>query len=209
MLKTQTAREYWDRKHNAFSRFYFQPDWFDKIFRKALFDRIDVAVEVCKTLEKPTVLDVGSGPGINSVSLVKAGGASHLSGIDFAPNMVSLAREIAESAEISGKCNFMEGDFLNTEWRNQEFDLVVALGVLDYVSVPDEFLKKIADVTRRVAVISWPEKGFRMLLRKVRYKCHVYGYTQGEVTDYHNRVGFNNLVCHKCDGGWVTIGHKS
>jgi ubiquinone/menaquinone biosynthesis C-methylase UbiE len=208
MLKTQSAQQYWDQRTEHFSRFYTQPDWFDRVFRKAIFVRIGVAAAVGKSLEAPTALDIGSGPGINSVTLIKEGGVSHLTGIDFSSQMISSARTTAEEAGVSSQCDFIEGDFLCYDWGDQQFDLIVALGVLDYVSVPGKFLERISNITRTAFVISWPKTGLRMLLRKLRYKCHVYGYSEAAIIRYHQAMGITDLNLVRCQGGWVTIARK-
>ncbi len=202
--KTALVQDYWDKHSDLFGDYYKNPTWFDRTFRKAIFLRAIIAIDVCKQLPNPSVLDIGSGPGMNSVAFVKKGGASRLTGVDLAPNMIDLARRHAASENIGDRCEFIEGDFMQRDFEPGGFDLAVALGVFDYIGEPQAFLNKMRRVAKKALVASWPENGLRMLLRKMRYACPVYSYTEPQIRELHQKAGMENVELIKIPGGWVS-----
>jgi len=202
--KTTSVQDYWDKHSDLFGGYYKNPTWFDRTFRKAIFLRAMVAIDVCGDLMNPSVLDIGSGPGVNSVALVKKGGAARLVGIDFAPNMIELARAHAAAEGVSDLCQFIEGDFLRQNFESGAFDLAIALGVFDYVGEPQAFLGRMRRVARKALVASWPENGVRMVLRKLRYSCPVYAYNEQRIRDLHRKAGIPGVDLIKIPGGWVS-----
>ena len=146
---TQNAKQYWDERSELFGNYYQKPSLFDKVFRKGIFTRVAVALKTCRSLDKPTVLDIGSGPGINSVTLLKNSSATNVVGIDFAPSMIEYANRHAESENVAEQCEFIVGDFVDYEFDSTVFDLSIALGVLDYVEDASTFLKKMSAVSEK------------------------------------------------------------
>lgn len=202
--KTTSVQDYWDKHSDLFGDYYKNPTWFDRTFRKAIFLRAMIAIDVCKELTSPSVLDIGSGPGVNSVALLKKGGASRLTGIDFAPSMIELAQGYAASENLEDRCEFIEGDFMKHDFTPGGFDLAVALGVFDYIGDPQAFLKKMRLTAKKALVASWPENGLRMALRKMRYTCPVYPYTEPQIRELHKNAGITNVELIEIPGGWVS-----
>ena len=202
--KITRVQDYWDKHSDLFGNYYRNPTWFDRTFRKAIFLRAMIAIDICKQLPNPSVLDIGSGPGINSVVLVKKGGASRLTGIDFAPSMIKLAHSYAVSENAGGQCEFIEGDFMLRDFQPGGFDLAVALGVFDYIGDPQAFLNKMRRVAKKALVASWPENGLRMLLRKMRYACPVYPYKEEQIRALHQKAGVTDVELIRIPGGWVS-----
>ena len=201
----QQARDYWNDRSQLFSSYYEEPSAFDKVFRRGIYTRVAVALETCQQLDAPSVLDIGSGPGINSVTLLKNSDAKHLTGIDFAPNMVEHARRVVAREGVSDRCDFIEGDFLKHDFQGRTFDLSVALGVLDYVEDAAAFVKKACEVSTRRLVISWPENGLRMMLRRYRYDCPVFHYSESDIRGLHEMAGVQKLELIKYEGGWASV----
>jgi SAM-dependent methyltransferase len=204
MSGTERTQAYWDSHADMFGGYYAQPTWFDRRFRRAIYLRAMIAVDTARALPAPTVLDIGSGPGANSIALIKQGGAARLYGVDFAPAMVKLARELAAREGVADRCEFVDGDFTQIELPDRGHDVSVALGVFDYVAEPLAFLERMRDVTRRVMVASWPENGVRMVLRQIRYACPVHPYTESQIRDLHRVAGVERLEVVRIPAGWVT-----
>jgi SAM-dependent methyltransferase len=203
-----SAQQYWDDRSDLFGSYYTKPSLFDKIFRKGIYTRIAVSVKTSKDYDNPVVLDVGSGPGVNSVTLLKTSNAQKVVGIDFAPNMLEYAQKYAQEQGVAGKCEFFEGDFMKHDWGHRRFDVSVAMGVLDYIEDAKGFVQRMADVTDKAFVISWPENGLRMTLRRYRYTCPLFHYTESEIRELHSAAGLDTVDVVKSEGGWVTIGRK-
>ena len=82
-----TAQQYWDVRSDLFANYYKKPSLFDKMFRKAVYVRTAVALNTIKSYDHPTILDIGSGPGVNSVTWLKN---SNAKGIRYGINSCLL-----------------------------------------------------------------------------------------------------------------------
>jgi cyclopropane fatty-acyl-phospholipid synthase-like methyltransferase len=204
---THTAQQYWDVRSDLFANYYKKPSLFDKLLRKAVYTRTAVTLKVIKENGKCTVLDIGSGPGVNSVTWLKNSEATQLLGIDFAENMNEYARKNAENEGVGARCKFVEGDFL-TYTFNDKYDVSAAMGVADYVKEMDLFLKKMDAVSNKAFVVSWPLNGLRMALRRYRYTCPVYHYNEADVRRLHEGLNIKSLEIIPMQGGMMSVARK-
>ncbi|CAN5760396.1 hypothetical protein BH11BAC4_BH11BAC4_06840 [soil metagenome] len=208
--KTETVQSYWDARSDLFGNYYKKPSSFDRVFRKGVYERQAIAVKACKEISNASVLDIGSGPGVNSVSLIKNAGASHVFGVDFAQHMIDYATVTANEEGVGDKCTFVLGDVLTYEFGNKKFDYACALGVFDYVEDAQKLVSRMSQLSTGSFMASWPENGLRMALRRYRYTCPLFHYTEQQIRDFHTTAG---IVADKLDiirigGGWATIAHK-
>lgn len=204
----QTAQSYWDERSELFGNYYKKPSMFDRVFRKGVYERVAVAIKACKDINNATCLDVGSGPGINSVSLIKNAKASHVTGIDFAQHMIDYATKIAETENVADKCNFILGDAITYNFNGKTFDFSMALGVFDYIENAQALINRMSELTTKTFVISWPQNGIRMMLRRKRYTCPLFHYTLEHIHDLHKKAGITNLEIITIGGGWASIAKK-
>jgi len=204
---THTAQQYWDVRSDLFANYYKKPSLFDKLLRKAVYTRTAVTLKVIKECGKCTVLDIGSGPGVNSVTWLKNSEATQLLGIDFAENMNEYARKNAENEGVGARCRFVEGDFLTYNF-NDKYDVSAAMGVADYVKEMDVFLKKMDTVSNKAFVVSWPLNGLRMALRRYRYTCPVYHYNEADVRRLHEGLNIRSLEIIPMQGGMMSVARK-
>jgi ubiquinone/menaquinone biosynthesis C-methylase UbiE len=209
MSKTiHTAQQYWDVRSDLFANYYKKPSRFDKMFRKAVYTRTAVMLNTIKECGKCTVLDIGSGPGVNSVTWLKNTDATYLLGIDFAENMNDYARKNAAAEGVSDRCKFVEGDFLTYDFKGEKFDVACAAGVTDYVKEIQALVKKMDAVTNKAFVASWPIGGLRMALRRYRYTCPVYQYNEADVRRLHEGCNIKSLEIIPMQGGMMSVARK-
>lgn len=209
MSKTiHTAQQYWNDRSILFGNYYVAPTLFDRVFRKGIYTRVAVATGICHEFPESSVLDIGSGPGINSVTFIKNSPVRKVTGIDFSRSMIDYARKFSSDESVSNKCSFIEGNFLTHDWNDEKFDISVALGVLDYVEEAELFLSKMYAMTNRAIVVSWPENGMRMALRRFRYTCPLFHYSEEDIRKLHSTLDIRELKFVKSDGGWISIGYK-
>ena len=202
-----SAQQYWDVRSDLFANYYKKPSLFDKLLRKAVYTRTAVTLKVIKECGKCTVLDIGSGPGVNSVTWLKNSEAAYLLGIDFAENMNEYARKNAENEGVGARCKFVKGDFLTYNF-NDKYDVSAAMGVADYVKEMDVFLKKMDAVSNKAFVVSWPLNGLRMALRRYRYTCPVYHYNEADVRRLHEGLNIKSLEIIPMQGGMMSVARK-
>jgi SAM-dependent methyltransferase len=209
--KIQSVKRYWNSRSELFGNYYIQPSLFDKIFRKGIYRRIDVSINCCKKIQNATVLDIGSGPGINSVGLVKSANASHVTGIDFSQKMNDYALEYSKHEGVTEKCEFILGDALEYDFQGKKYDLIIALGVFDYIQNSEALVKKMNALSNNSFVISWPKNGLRMWLRRKRYTCQLFHYTEMQIRMLHENagIGSHQLEVFSGNGGYITIVHKN
>jgi len=203
-----TAQQYWDVRSDLFANYYRKPSLFDKFLRKAVYLRTAVALKTIQEYPGCTVLDIGSGPGVNSVTWLKNSSASRLVGMDFAQTMNDYARQHAAEEGLSNRCDFIEGDFRTYDFGNTKYDVSVAVGVFDYTADPESFIKKMSEVSSKAFVISYPENGLRMFLRRQRYTCPVFHYSEKEIRRLHSLCDIKSLEIVRSQGGWVSIARK-
>jgi 2-polyprenyl-3-methyl-5-hydroxy-6-metoxy-1,4-benzoquinol methylase len=203
-----TAQQYWDVRSDLFANYYKKPSLFDKTFRKAVYVRTAVVLKTIKEFDQPTVLDIGSGPGVNSVTWLKNTNAKFLLGIDFAESMNEYARKHAQAEGVGDRCKFIAGDFMKHDFKGEKFTVSAACGVLDYVKESREFMQKMDAVTTGAFVVSWPENGLRMALRRYRYTTPVYHYDEAAIRKLHEGLNIKSLEIMPMQGGRMSVARK-
>jgi SAM-dependent methyltransferase len=204
----ESVQSYWDSRSELFNNYYERPSLFDGLFRRGIYERVAVAIKACRELDRPAVLDIGSGPGANSVSMIKNTSTVRLVGIDFSRHMVDLAKAKTEAAGVGDKCEFILGDVMTHDFGRTKFDFSMGLGLFDYVEDAPALIRKIAELTTGSFVISWPEDGVRMALRRRRYTCPLFHYSTADIRQLHAQAGISRLELIKIGGGWATIARK-
>lgn len=152
------VRKFFDRRVTAYDAFYEPASTlhrrFNRIFRKAVYLRRDQTMELAKRYGCKSVLEVGCGSGQNAVWFVR-NGAERVTGVDISSEMVDKATELAAAAGVSDRCVFQHNDFLAMA-EGPRFDLVVAVGVFDYVEDSRTFLTHMMKFADRVVYVSFP-----------------------------------------------------
>jgi len=163
----------------------------DRWLRRDIYQRYEWVMNQAGDASGTKICDVGCGSGRFVASLAKRG--AQVTGLDFAPEMLKLARQLAEEGGVADRCNFVLSDVL--DWKtNEKFDMVIAIGFWDYVADPLPRLQVIRGITKNTFLSAWPRAGtVRAAIRKVRLKadgCPVYFFSLPQVEDYLQRAGF-------------------
>jgi ubiquinone/menaquinone biosynthesis C-methylase UbiE len=164
----------------------------DRTFRKDIYQRFDWVMRKAGDVSGQSVCDIGCGSG-RFVAEFARNGAARVVGVDVAPNMLELARELVNSKGIGGPCEFVNSDVL--DWKTSEkFDLTIAIGFWDYIADPAERLRLIRKLTKKSFLSAWPRYWtWRMPVRKVRLSvagCPVYFFKRQQVIRLLENAGF-------------------
>lgn len=181
-----SPQEYWNREAEAFDRLYAGEGrvrgLFNRLFRSDMEGRFRFVLR--HALEgsgpngsAPDVLEIGCGTGLYMAALLKRG-AGQVTGLDCSPRMLEIAQK--RLAGFEDRARLIEGDFLH-HVPERRYDVVLAIGVFDYIAEPRPFFKKMLSCTNGIAVATFPRAGtLRSFLRFHRLAlrgCAVYFYT--------------------------------
>ena len=86
-------------------------------------------------MEKPVILDIGSGSGNTVIPLLKLFPESTVIACDISPNMLAILRDYLEnmSDASSERCCLMATDAMNDYFKRDHYDLVVGAAILHHV----------------------------------------------------------------------------
>lgn len=197
---SNAVKRYFDRTVDDFDAIYggkgLLGQWIDRHFRRDMYERYRLTFETCGDVNGKTVLDIGCGGGRYSIEFAKRG-AAQVVGLDFAPNMVTLAQQHAEEHGVKDRCQFVVGDFMQMKFE-QRFDTCIAIGVFDYVAQPRPFLEKMRSLANKWLIMSFSSKSLiRTPIRKVRYwfkRCPVYFYDRASIESLVNGLGAYRII---------------
>lgn len=182
--------------------------WLDRLLRWDMYERFRRTVEECS---EPglSVLDVGCGSGRFSVAVAKAG-AREVLGLDFAENMLEIARQLAAKEGVDDRCRFVARDFMECKFT-QPFDVTLAIGLFDYVADCLPFLRKMRRVSRRKVVATFPRRWtWRAPIRKLRLAlrgCPVFFFTRPQVQRLMTEAGFARHSIERIGKIYFVVGH--
>lgn len=182
-------------------------------FRKPIFERFNKSFEYSQPINDKSILDVGCGSGIYCVDFAKKG-AKKVVGIDFSEKMIRIAKKLSKEEKVSNKCNFIVADIMNNQFK-ESFDIVLAMGVFDYVKDPVPLLCKMKDLSSNIIMASFPGHSIiREPLRKLRYnifgKGDVFFYNKEDIEVSCKKAGLNNfdIIPSESDSGFFLLARK-
>ena len=179
-----------------------------RILRPGMTERVVKTVEMVRQAGSPTVLDVGCGSGRVAEVLLEAG-TSRYTGVDFSGPMLELAA--ARLARFDDRTELIEGDFMAVDLQGP-FDLVVALGVFDYIADPVPFVRRMATFGNAVAVSfpkwTWVKGPIRKLRYEIINSCPIFDYTKREIEYLFRGNGFDRVKIERVGNGYTLQGWK-
>lgn len=208
MPDSDPVRTYFDRAATAFDSLY-QEDRMgpvmrvvNRTFRRDIIERFVLTLDHVKAAGATSVLDVGCGSGRYALALAQAG-IGRIVGVDVSPGMIDLARKAVAAAPATSRIDFLAGDFLQVPLE-ETFDVVVSMGVFDYIEDPVPVLARMNALARHSVVASFPSiHWLRTPIRKVRYwwkRCPLFFYEPERIRAAAARAGMPNCRVHKIAG---------
>ncbi|MCC7574223.1 class I SAM-dependent methyltransferase [Candidatus Woesearchaeota archaeon] len=106
-----------------------------------------ITFKIVKKLKNiKTVLDVGCGPGEYCAEFHRKG--YEITGIDYAENVIKQAQK--KHPDIK----FIVGNAYKLPFKDQEFDLITCIGVLQCVYEPEKIINELTRVSKKHIIIS-------------------------------------------------------
>ena len=179
----------------------------DHVWRGVVRRRLDFALERLAPLEGKTVLDVGCGSGRFCIAFASAG-AKRVVGVDFAPAMIDIARDLSARAGVSERVEYRVGAFPEAV-PDGPFDASTAIGFFDYVAEPVPILAAMRAKTRGTMIMSFPKAlEWRVPIRRLRFKllgCPLYLYSERRVREQLAAAGIARYERISFDRDWLVV----
>jgi SAM-dependent methyltransferase len=192
----ERVRTRFEEKAQQFDDLYEDERWLVRTLRPGLFRRRQLAVETVRSYAAPRVLDVGCGSGRIGEFVLEAG-ASHYVGVDFSAPMIDMSR--ARLRRFESRTELIVHDFLTAPLTGP-FDVVLAVGLFDYIPEPHQFSRRMFDLTAPGGCVvgSFPTWSWlKGPVRKVRYEwvgdCPIFNYSRRELELMFGASGFGRV----------------
>lgn len=189
----QRVRKRFTDRARQFDDLYEDERLLARLLRPGLFRRRQLADLTVQAYATPSVLDVGCGSGRIGEFVLEAG-ASRYVGIDFSEPMVQLSRERLD--RFAERVTLITDDFL-TAPLDGPFDVVLALGLFDYLPNPEAFAARMFACCAPGGVVVGSFPAWSLLkgpVRKVRYEwigdCPIFNYTASGIESLFSSAGF-------------------
>ncbi len=215
--RTDDVRRRFEREAESFDAIYRLERsrlsrWFNRVVRKAIFERYEITFAEAGDVAGRAVLDVGCGSGVYAADFARRG-AGRVVGVDLSANMLALAQREAARQDVAERCEFRSGDFMGLPF-DETFDYSVAMGVFDYLSEPAPFLARMASLTTSKVIASFPGHSLvRQPLRALRYRAtgkgDVFFYSRADVASIADEAGLGDrrlIHVASSGGGFILVG---
>ena len=193
---SQRVRSRFREKAQGFDDLYEDERLSVRLLRPGLFRRRQLAVDTVRSYTAPRVLDVGCGSGRIGEFALDAG-TRHYVGVDFAEEMVELARGRLE--RFGERAELILGDFLGTPLEGR-FEVILALGLFDYLPDPEKFSRRMSELCAPGGCVvgSFPTWSWlKGPVRKVRYEwignCPIFNYSRRQLELMFGASGFDRV----------------
>lgn len=192
----QRVRDRFRAKAQQFDDLYEDERLLVRLLRPGLFRRRQLAVDTVASYDAPRVLDVGCGSGRIGEFVLEAGTRRYL-GIDFSEPMIELAQGRLE--RFGDRVELITDDFMTAPIEEQ-FDVVLALGLFDYLPDAAGFIGRMSELCAPGGCMVGSFPAWSLLkgpVRKVRYEwigdCPIFNYTREGLESMMSAAGFTRI----------------
>jgi SAM-dependent methyltransferase len=209
----ERVRTRFEERAQQFDDLYEDERRLVRTLRPGLFRRRQLAVETVRSYAAPRVLDVGCGSGRIGEFVLEAG-ASHYVGVDFSAPMIDLSR--ARLQRFASRTELIVDDFLTAPLEGP-FDVILAVGLFDYLPEPHRFSRRMFDLTAPGGCVvgSFPTWSWlKGPVRKVRYEwignCPIFNYSRRELELMFGASGFDRVeLASPGRSGYLVRAHRT
>jgi SAM-dependent methyltransferase len=201
---TGRVREHFRKKAFSFDHLYDEEHAVQRALRPGLFNRREFALEVARSYDAPSILDVGGGSGRIGELLLEQG-ASRYVDVDLSDSMLDLARN--RLSRFGDRVTLVQGDFLETAIPGS-FDVALALGYFDYIANAPAHVQRISELLAPGGSIvasfprwTWTKGPIRKLRYEVINNCPIFDYTREGLTALFD--GFSSVEIRPGKSGFL------
>jgi ubiquinone/menaquinone biosynthesis C-methylase UbiE len=168
--------------------------------QRRLIDRFHrIVLSKIAELAPESFLDAGCGEGFVAEILLRQMPGLTLTGFDFNPESVELARQMNADA------TFVEASIFDIPFEDRSFDVVGCFEVLEHQTDPAPALKELARVAKRYVIISVPHEPYFCMANVARGK-NLDIRPRGSDPDHKQfwtRRAFGEFVSQELDVVWL------
>lgn len=138
------------------------------------------------------VLDIGTGPGWNSIGLAKKHRDWEITAIDLSPDMIALAKQNAKAEGVADQITFLIGNATSLPFKNNEFGLVISHFMLHHIDHPEELLAEANRVKLKNGTVFIKDLLRQSNLKKnilLYFSKYVLRYNEEQLREYRESMG--------------------
>lgn len=120
--------------------------------RKGLLKYLTKAISIIPIIENPRILDVGCGSGVPTLMIAEKFDGK-ITAIDIDTKSIDIFREKVKELDLSDRVNLSDSSLFDIKVKNNQYDLILAEGLLNVVGFQKGFLKIIKLLKRKGFII--------------------------------------------------------
>jgi 2-polyprenyl-3-methyl-5-hydroxy-6-metoxy-1,4-benzoquinol methylase len=214
----RAIREYFEKRVDCYSQAYFgqqRTNLRNTVYRLVWFPlrlTLRYTMQYLSQMQPRRVLDVGCGNGVYSLELARLG--AYVTGLDSCEAMIKAAGDLMKKSSAVDRVELVCADYL--DWvgnREGKYDVVLAIGMLDYTEKPDQYLASFRHMAQD-SVITFPAKSVFAALGAIlyrRYGIKGYSYSRKKIDRLLQQAGLQMVHFKKVFPStyWVHARRKS
>lgn len=195
----KALQAYWDKRAQRYARIYsnrkpLHEKVFDSLFRRAFHKRLRETVDYLGNLKGKKILDLGCGPGFYLKECLSRG-ASQVTGLDLSGKMIENARSlIGMEWSVKNRWTLLRKRLPSYEFEDS-YDVVLAIGVLEYLALPVDYLSRLVPFVNEVLICTlssntaWISRCRRFYLQRF-LKIPIRLYSEEQIKNITIQAGF-------------------
>jgi len=120
--------------------------------RKGLLKYLKKAISIIPIIENPRILDVGCGSGVPTLMMVEKFNGK-ITAVDTDTISIAVFREKVKGLNLSNRVTLSNSSFFDIKDRNNQYDLILAEGLLNVIGFQKGFLGIIKLLKRKGFII--------------------------------------------------------